>query len=167
MSHPQPAFDFLVGLPVDASVDEYLLMDWWADDDIDAESGDDIVNHPEVWNVLELPDALAELSPDDHVSIQPISGHLNLNAAAIGLGLENVRYSPELFSGLVYCPNGYDATAILCWENILFTVGETAEDVSDLVKYTTEMIEELGLAEPEMFDEDIQTGSVVEFSSTR
>lgn len=164
MGHPQPAFDFMRGLPADAAVEEYLLMDWWAHDNIEAGSEDDIVDHPEVWDTLVLPNALAELTPEDYVTIQPFDGQLNLNAIAIGFGLEDVRYSPEEFSGVVYCPDNYDATAILCCEYILFAVGQTAKDASGLIEHTIEKIKGVELGEPEMFDQDTQTGHVSDFS---
>jgi len=167
MEHPQPAFDFVMGLPVDGSVNEDVFLDWWAYNEIDAEHGDNIADYPRIWEFLELPDVLADLSLNDYVSIQPFTGRINLNGAAIGLGLENVRYSPELFGGVVCSYEEYDATAILCFNNVLFAVGETAEDASDLIKYMCETLKNLELAEPEMFDGEAETGRVTDFTESR
>jgi transcription initiation factor TFIID TATA-box-binding protein len=38
---------------------------------------------------------------------------LNLNALAIGLGLENTEYEPEQFPGLIYRPTGADSVVLL------------------------------------------------------
>ena len=38
---------------------------------------------------------------------------LNLNALAIGLGLENTEYEPEQFPGLIYRPSGADSVVLL------------------------------------------------------
>jgi len=38
---------------------------------------------------------------------------LNLNALAIGLGLENTEYEPEQFPGLIYRPDTFDSVVLL------------------------------------------------------
>jgi transcription initiation factor TFIID TATA-box-binding protein len=38
---------------------------------------------------------------------------LNLNALAIGLGLESTEYEPEQFPGLIYRPSGADSVVLL------------------------------------------------------
>jgi transcription initiation factor TFIID TATA-box-binding protein len=38
---------------------------------------------------------------------------LNLNALAIGLGLESTEYEPEQFPGLIYRPPGADSVVLL------------------------------------------------------
>jgi len=72
MEHPQPAFDLFQSFPLENSLGESLLLDWYAYDSIDAEKGDNISEHPEVWKHWELPDALASrtcLAPTDFVTI--------------------------------------------------------------------------------------------------
>jgi hypothetical protein len=147
---------------MDNPVEENVFLDWWAYESIDAEKGDDIVSHPEVWEQLELPIVLDELSTDDFVSLQSFSGELNLNAFAIGLGLENIRYEPEVFSGVVYDPADYDATGLIFWRDFFFTVGETADTTADLVDYTLNRLEMLGLDDEVQF-ESTQTNRVSEF----
>ena len=38
---------------------------------------------------------------------------LNLNALAVGLGLENTEYEPEQFPGVIYRPSGADSVVLL------------------------------------------------------
>ncbi len=162
MEHPQPAFDLLTSFPRDNPIDENVFADWYAYDTIDAQKGDDIDSHPEVWEELELPEELTELSTEDYVSFQPFSGELNLNALAIGLGLDDIRYEPEVFSGLVYDLTEYDATAFLFWRDIIFSVGDTAEETVKTVEYTLERIEMLGLDIDAQCDV-VETGQVSDF----
>lgn len=163
MAHPQPAFDFLTSLPVDAPIDESVFIDWFAIEAIDAEKGDNIEDHPEVWNYLELPTALAELSADDYVSVQSLSDKVNLNAFAIGLGLDQVSYQPEVFGGLVYEPTKYDATILVFYGGILISVGEEDSESLGALKHTKSKIESLGLDVDGLFENDIQTGQVSDF----
>lgn len=147
MEHPRPAFDLLTALPVDRPLGETVFADWWARDGIDAEKGDDITAHPEIWEHWELPVALAEVSTTDFVSLQTYSGHMVLNAAAIGLGLDNVEYEVGEFSALVYDPPQYGAPAMLFPRGILFTIGETPEVTRETLGHTVERLESLGIAE--------------------
>jgi transcription initiation factor TFIID TATA-box-binding protein len=61
---------------------------------------------------------IAELS-DDWFRIQnlvctaKLGESLNLNALAIGLGLEKTEYEPEQFPGLIYRPSGADSVVLL------------------------------------------------------
>ncbi|WP_424005659.1 hypothetical protein ACOZ4I_20475 (plasmid) [Haloarcula salina] len=163
MNHPQPAFDLLMALPGDAPADESVFIDWFAYDEIDAKKGDDIAEHPEVWEILELPSPLATLSLDDFVSVQQFEGMLNLNALAIGLGLEDVQYEPEVFGSLVYETSEYDATAIICHYHIFFAVGKTAESASKLVDHCIDVFERLGLGQDARFGTEKQTNQVAKF----
>jgi len=71
-----------------------------------------------------FPDLLAEMSiidtPDDEwfriqnlVCTGELNQSLNLNALAIGLGLEQTEYEPEQFPGLIYCPPDAPCVALL------------------------------------------------------
>ena len=42
-----------------------------------------------------------------------LGNSLNLNALAIGLGLEDTEYEPEQFPGLIYRPSGFDSVILL------------------------------------------------------
>jgi transcription initiation factor TFIID TATA-box-binding protein len=59
-------------------------------------------------------------SPDDEwfriqnlVCTAELGESLNLNALAIGLGLEKTEYEPEQFPGLIYRPSGADSVVLL------------------------------------------------------
>ena len=59
-------------------------------------------------------------TPDDEwfriqnlVCTAELDESLNLNALAIGLGLENTEYEPEQFPGLIYRPPGADSVVLL------------------------------------------------------
>jgi len=59
-------------------------------------------------------------TPDDEwfriqnlVCTAELGESLNLNALAIGLGLENTEYEPEQFPGLIYRPSGADCVVLL------------------------------------------------------
>lgn len=163
VKHPQPAFDLLISLPVDIRLDESVFVDWFALDEINVEKGDNIEEHPEVWNHLELPPVLADLSTDDFVSVQPVSGEINPNAVTIGLGLEDTKYQPEKFGAIIYEPQEYDATALVFYRGVLLTVGGTGDACLGVLKHTISRIESLGLANGHMFEDSSKTGRVSEF----
>jgi len=166
MTHPQPAFDFLMSLPTNTDVDESIFIDWWAYESIDAEKGDDIRNHPEIWEeCLELPKRLEELSTDNYVSVQPFNGSINLNALAIGLGLENAKYKPDTFAGLEYTPSQYNATVFVFPRGVLFSIGNVKESVINSLQYTKHELEDLGLDQKASFDGNRQTSNVSNFVS--
>ncbi|MDL0139893.1 TATA-box-binding protein C [Halobacterium salinarum] len=49
----------------------------------------------------------------NYVCTEDLGQTLNLNALAIGLGLERTEYEPEQFPGLIYRPEGYDGVVLL------------------------------------------------------
>jgi transcription initiation factor TFIID TATA-box-binding protein len=53
---------------------------------------------------------------------------LNLNAIAIGLGLEYIEYEPEQFPGLVYRLDAPDAVVLLFGSGKLVITGTTTQD---------------------------------------
>ncbi|MFB1063330.1 TATA-box-binding protein [Natrinema sp. H-ect4] len=57
---------------------------------------------------------------------------MNLNALAIGLGLEKTEYEPEQFPGLIYRPTGADSVVLLFASGRVMITGsldlETTED---------------------------------------
>jgi len=163
MGHPQPAFDFLISLPDGVDVDESVFADWWAWDSVDAKKGDDVRDYPEIWEDWELPGRLEELSTDDIASLQRFSGRINLNAAAIGLGLEDVTYEPEVFSGLEYNPAGVSATVFVFIKGVVFAVGDTEESTVEALTQVFNRLESFDLDDEASFGPDIQTGRVSEF----
>ncbi|WP_396276199.1 hypothetical protein [Haloarcula sp. 1CSR25-25] len=148
MDNPQPALDLLVSLP---SENRTVLRDWWVVID-GAEKGDDIRDYPEVWrgeDGWELPPGLKTIGEQDWVSI----GHwnegdspLSLNAIAIGLGLDDIKYEPEQFSGLIYDPPEHSGMVYSFWETAL-AVGDTRDEASHAFDYFMETLERLDLTD--------------------
>ena len=85
-----------------------------------------------------------------------LDGELNLNALAIGLGLENIEYEPERFPGLIYrLHHGGGMTLILFWDGQMTVVDAPSESaVREAVVDTVERLQQLGLWEDEVPDED-------------
>lgn len=69
---------------------------------------------------------------------------MNLNAIAIGFGLENVEYEPEQFPGLVYRPEGLDAVVLVFGSGKVVITGITTyEHASDVFESVRSEITEL------------------------
>jgi transcription initiation factor TFIID TATA-box-binding protein len=77
-----------------------------------------------LYNALELIGLLDTNEPEDVdleenfkvrniVCVADLGSRINLNAAAIDLGLEFTEYEPEQFPGLVYRPESYIGTVLL------------------------------------------------------
>ena len=163
MEHPQPAFEFLLSLPRKKALEDNILVDWYAIIRGDVEKGDDIRNHPEVWEVFELPEALAELNRDDHIAIQTFEGLLNLNALAIGLGLKNTKYLPEQFPCLIYEPDIANEVVLVWPSEVIVAIPKESGDASEAasgIKQLIDRIHKLGLAEDAEFDNTITTHRV-------
>lgn len=74
--------------------------------------------------------------------------NLNLNAAAIGLSLQNVNYDPYTFPALLYQPDNSDVTMILYEAGLVATVDAPSKDsVQDVSNTITDQLNELGLIE--------------------
>jgi len=74
-------------------------------------------------------------------------GHdLNLNAIAIGLGLENIEYEPEQFPGLVYRLEDPEVVVLLFGSGkLVVTGGERPEDAEEAVDKIVAQLRELDL----------------------
>jgi len=71
---------------------------------------------------------------------------VNLNAVAIGMGLDDVVYDPEEFPGIVYEPEAYDGTVAVVFGNgTLFVDSAASVGVHDVVDEVTAQLAELGL----------------------
>lgn len=168
--HPQPAFDLLNSLPVPA--EDSFLINWYGRPEIDAERGDPIREHPGLWEYHELPDCLRELTVENYVSFYLVPA-LNLNAIAIGLGLENVEYEPEVFAGLVYHPTDVEVP-VLCSssqidadKSMIISVSENPERAKKAITSTIETVDDLGLMDlPGELEDDINTEQVAELISS-
>ena len=71
---------------------------------------------------------------------------LNLNAIAIGLGLENIEYEPEQFPGLVYRLDDPEVVALLFGSGKLVITGDKEPaDAEHAVDKITDRLDDLGL----------------------
>jgi transcription initiation factor TFIID TATA-box-binding protein len=100
----------------------------------------------------ELRDLSIEVAATPDIEIQNIvsSGDLdralNLNAIAIGLGLETVEYEPEQFPGLVYRLDDPDVVALLFGSGkFVVTGGTQLDDAEDALKKIEARLTDLGL----------------------
>src|SRR6056297_2059728 len=88
-----------------------------------------------------------EITVQNIVSSADLGHSLNLNALAIGLGLEDVEYEPEQFPGLVYRMDDPEVVILLFGSGkIVITGGKKPEDATAGVENMTERIAELGLS---------------------
>lgn len=73
---------------------------------------------------------------------------LNLNALAIGLGLENIEYEPEQFPGLVYRLEEPTVVALLFGSGkAVMTGAKTADEITHATTAVETRLQELGLFE--------------------
>lgn len=72
-------------------------------------------------------------SVQNYVCTEDLDQTLNLNALAIGLGLEQTEYEPEQFPGLIYRPPGQDGVVLLFASGRIVITGsrtiEAAEEI--------------------------------------
>jgi transcription initiation factor TFIID TATA-box-binding protein len=100
----------------------------------------------------ELRDLGIEVAATPDIEIQNIvsSGDLdhalNLNAIAIGLGLENVEYEPEQFPGLVYRLDDPNVVVLLFGSGkFVVTGGKHLDDAEDALRVVKDQLSDLGL----------------------
>ena len=95
---------------------------------------------------LEIPIDDPEITIQNIVTSADLGEDLNLNAIAIGLGLENIEYEPEQFPGLVYRLDEPDVVALLFGSGkLVITGGKEPADAETAVDTIVERLEELGL----------------------
>jgi transcription initiation factor TFIID TATA-box-binding protein len=99
-------------------------------------------------------DLQIEVAEDPEIIVQNIvSGadlgrDLNLNAIAIGLGLEEIEYEPEQFPELVYCLDEPDVVTLLFGSGkLVVTGGKDTDDAEQALDVITKRLEDLGLLE--------------------
>ncbi|MFB6308508.1 MAG: TATA-box-binding protein, partial [Haloarculaceae archaeon] len=89
-----------------------------------------------------------EIVVQNIVTSADLGRNLNLNAIAIGLGLENIEYEPEQFPGLVYRLDEPDVVALLFGSGkLVITGGKQPDDAKEAVDKIVSRLEELGLLE--------------------
>lgn len=96
---------------------------------------------------IEVP-ADSKITVQNIVSNADLDRRLNLNAIAIGLGLEAVEYEPEQFPGLLYRLDEPEAVVLLFTSGKLLITGvKTREEIEDSLAVITDRLEQLGLLE--------------------
>ncbi len=93
-----------------------------------------------------------DITDDPPVTVQNIvsgadfGARLNLNAIAIGFGLENVEYEPEQFPGLVYRLDDPKVVILLFGSGKAVVTGaKTPDDAANALEKTATELEGLGL----------------------
>jgi len=82
------------------------------------------------------------------VSSADLGEQLNLNAIAIGLGLESVEYEPEQFPGLVYRLTDPDVVILLFGSGkAVITGGKAPDEAAKALNKIAAKLDELGLLE--------------------
>ena len=89
-----------------------------------------------------------EIVVQNIVSSADLGRTLNLNAIAIGLGLENIEYEPEQFPGLVYRLDEPSVVALLFGSGkLVITGGKQLEDAEQALSVIENRLSDLGLLE--------------------
>ncbi|MGB9987460.1 TATA-box-binding protein [Salarchaeum japonicum] len=93
----------------------------------------DVIEEPEdEWFTVQNYVCTAELGQD-----------LNLNALAIGLGLEKTEYEPEQFPGLIYHPEGAEGVVLLfATGKVVITGCRSVESAEEIFTGLTETVSE-------------------------
>jgi transcription initiation factor TFIID TATA-box-binding protein len=101
----------------------------------------------EKLRALQIPvDDDPEITVQNIVTSADLGESLNLNAIAIGLGLEHIEYEPEQFPGLVYRLDEPDVVALLFGSGkLVITGGTDPADAADAVDVIVEELDGLGL----------------------
>ena len=87
-----------------------------------------------------------EVTVQNVVASADLGQRLNLNAIAIGLGLENVEYEPEQFPGLVYRLDEPSVVVLLFGSGKMVVTGGTArEEVERAVEVVESRLADLSL----------------------
>jgi transcription initiation factor TFIID TATA-box-binding protein len=87
-----------------------------------------------------------EITVENIVTSADLGHRLNLNAIAIGLGLENIEYEPEQFPGLVYRLDDPDVVALLFGSGkLVITGGKSSDDAKNAVDTIVARLDDLGL----------------------
>ncbi|BAI61943.1 TATA-box-binding protein [Methanocella paludicola SANAE] len=87
-----------------------------------------------------------EIVVQNIVSSVDLGSVLNLNAIAIGLGLENIEYEPEQFPGLVYRLDSPKVVVLLFGSGkLVVTGGKKPEDAEAAVDHIVKELEGLAL----------------------
>ena len=99
------------------------------------------------FNEINIPSYKSpEISIQNIVASSDLQTILNLNAIAIGLGLENIEYEPEIFPGLVYRVDSPKVVILIFSSGkVVVTGGKTPEDCKNGVNVIRKQLENMGL----------------------
>jgi transcription initiation factor TFIID TATA-box-binding protein len=87
-----------------------------------------------------------EIKVQNIVASADLHAVLNLNAVAIGLGLENIEYEPEQFPGLVYRVSDPKVVVLLFGSGkLVITGGRKPEDAANAVDRIVEELKSVSL----------------------
>lgn len=87
-----------------------------------------------------------EIAVQNIVTSADLGTQLNLNAIAIGLGLENIEYEPEQFPGLVYRLDDPDVVLLLFGSGkVIVTGAKKPEMAGETLEAISAELAELGL----------------------
>jgi transcription initiation factor TFIID TATA-box-binding protein len=87
-----------------------------------------------------------EITVQNIVTSADLGQTLNLNAIAIGFGLESVEYEPEQFPGLVYRIDDPDVVALLFGSGkVVITGGTDPTDAQEAIEAIDSELDDLGL----------------------
>jgi len=93
-------------------------------------------------SVIDEPDVKVQ----NIVASADLGTDLNLNAIAVGLGLENVEYEPEQFPGLVYRLTDPRVVVLIFGSGkMVVTGGKSPEDAQKAVEKISKELKMLGL----------------------
>jgi hypothetical protein len=128
----------------------------------------------DISNVASDPDKLRRETEDvvryydgEYGGFTDLGVTLNLNALAIGLGLENVEYEPEVFAGLVYRSEKPEASVILFADGTLAVVDAPSESATkEAIRKIIEVICSLGLVDDLPDEVSVHTSATTADPST-
>lgn len=83
---------------------------------------------------LDVPSSEDPFNVRNLVTTTSLGESVNLNALAIGLGLEQVEYEPEQFPGLVYRPAEFDAVVLVFGSGKMVVTGVTSVEAAKRVR---------------------------------
>ncbi len=87
-----------------------------------------------------------EITVQNIVASADLKAVLNLNAIAIGLGLENIEYEPEQFPGLVYRIDEPKVVVLIFSSGkLVVTGGKSPENCEEGVEVVREQLDNMGL----------------------
>lgn len=111
-------------------------------------------------DIEQLPDVFEGIDRTDQVSVVQLDSELNLNAIAIGLGLEEIVYEPKKFPGLVYQSSDAEGSVVLFHSGVIVAPEDQPDDPAVMMDKTVEQMSKLGLYNRTKSPISIETGSI-------